>query len=129
MCRKAIAALVMMPITFTLASGLAQAQTPTHSTTQIDQQLREAVERKDVPGIVALVFVAAVGDEAEISAARQLRLLRGDGHGADVVLAHQSDGLGLEHARAVELPAIEQHAHETAVVAFERATYQLADIQ
>ena len=55
MCRQAIAALVMMPITFTLASSVAQARNPARSTAVIDQRLREAVERKDVPGIVALV--------------------------------------------------------------------------
>ncbi len=55
MYRQTIAALVMMPITFTLASGVAQAQNPTRSTAQIDQALRAAIERKDVPGIVALV--------------------------------------------------------------------------
>jgi methyl acetate hydrolase len=53
--RKAIAALVMMPIAFTLASSVAQAQNSTRSTALIDRPLREAVERKDVPGIVALV--------------------------------------------------------------------------
>ena len=55
MYRKAIAALVMMPIAFTLASSVAQAQNATRSTALIDRPLREAVERKDVPGIVALV--------------------------------------------------------------------------
>jgi methyl acetate hydrolase len=55
MYRKAIAALVMMPIAFTLASSVAQAQNSTRSTALIDRPLREAVERKDVPGIVALV--------------------------------------------------------------------------
>ena len=55
MHRKAIAALVMMPIAFTLASSVAQAQNATRSTALIDRPLREAVERKDVPGIVALV--------------------------------------------------------------------------
>jgi CubicO group peptidase (beta-lactamase class C family) len=55
MYRQTIAAIVMMPITFTLASGVAQAQNPTRSTAQIDQALRAAIERKDVPGIVALV--------------------------------------------------------------------------
>jgi methyl acetate hydrolase len=52
---KAIAALVMTPIAFTLASGAAQAQSSTRATAMIDQPLREAVERNDVPGIVALV--------------------------------------------------------------------------
>jgi methyl acetate hydrolase len=55
MHRKAIAALVMTPIAFTLASSVAQAQNSTRSTALIDQPLREAVERKDVPGVVALV--------------------------------------------------------------------------
>ena len=45
----------MMPITFVLANGVAQAQSAARSTAPIDQQLRAAVERKDVPGIVALV--------------------------------------------------------------------------
>jgi CubicO group peptidase (beta-lactamase class C family) len=45
----------MMPITFTLASGVAQAQKAARSTALIDKPLREAVERKDVPGVVALV--------------------------------------------------------------------------
>jgi methyl acetate hydrolase len=55
MYRKAIAALVMTPIALTLASSVAQAQNSTRSTALIDQPLREAVERKDVPGVVALV--------------------------------------------------------------------------
>src|SRR5882757_7461689 len=55
MCRPTIAALVIIPITVTVASSMAQAQNPTRSGALIDQQLREAVERKDVPGIVALV--------------------------------------------------------------------------
>jgi len=55
MCRPTIAALVIIPITVTLASSMAQAQNPTRSGALIDQQLREAVERKDVPGVVALV--------------------------------------------------------------------------
>jgi methyl acetate hydrolase len=55
MYRKAIAALVMMLIAFTLANSVAQAQNSTRSTALIDRPLREAVERKDVPGIVALV--------------------------------------------------------------------------
>ena len=55
MYRKAIAALVMTPIAFTVASSVVQAQNSTRSTALIDQPLREAVERKDVPGIVALV--------------------------------------------------------------------------
>src|SRR5258708_5699432 len=55
MCRPTIAALVIIPITFTLASSMAQAQNPTRSGALIDQRLREAVDRKDVPGVVALV--------------------------------------------------------------------------
>jgi methyl acetate hydrolase len=55
MRRHAIAALAIMPITFTLASGVAQAQNAARSTALIDKPLREAVERKDVPGVVALV--------------------------------------------------------------------------
>jgi len=55
MHRRMIAALVMMPITFTLAGGAAQAQDRTRASALIDQRLREAVERKDVPGVVALV--------------------------------------------------------------------------
>jgi CubicO group peptidase (beta-lactamase class C family) len=55
MCRQTIAALVIIPITFTLASSMAQAQNPPRSGALIDQRLREAVERKDVPGVVALV--------------------------------------------------------------------------
>jgi CubicO group peptidase (beta-lactamase class C family) len=55
MRRHAIAALAMMPITFTLASGVAQAQNAARSTALIDKPLREAVERNDVPGVVALV--------------------------------------------------------------------------
>jgi methyl acetate hydrolase len=54
MNRPAIATLVMMPISLTLLAGAAQAQNP-RSTAPIDQQLRAAVERKDVPGVVALV--------------------------------------------------------------------------
>jgi methyl acetate hydrolase len=52
MNRSTIAALVMMPITFSLFAGAASAQ---NSTALIDQALRTAVERKDVPGVVALV--------------------------------------------------------------------------
>jgi len=55
MHRRMIAALVMMPITFTLAGGAAQAQDRTRASALIDQRLREAVERKDVPGVAALV--------------------------------------------------------------------------
>ena len=52
MNRSTIAALVMMPITFTLFARAASAQ---NSTALIDQALRTAVERKDIPGVVALV--------------------------------------------------------------------------
>src|SRR5437870_885533 len=52
MNRSTIAVLVMMPITFSLFAGAASAQ---NSTALIDQALRTAVERKDVPGVVALV--------------------------------------------------------------------------
>src|SRR5438270_9820978 len=54
MNQSTIAALVMMPISFALATGAVQAQN-SPSTTPIDQVLRAAVERKDVPGVVALV--------------------------------------------------------------------------
>ena len=52
--KRHIAALVMMPMTFALLSGTALAQN-SRATAMIDQRLREAVERKDVPGVVALV--------------------------------------------------------------------------
>ena len=56
MNRQTMAALVMMPITFALSTGAAQAQnSPARPGALIDQKLREAVERKDVPGVVALV--------------------------------------------------------------------------
>ena len=51
---KTIAAIVMMPITFTLVSGMAQAQNP-RARPRRSTALRAAVERKDVPGVVALV--------------------------------------------------------------------------
>src|SRR2546426_3757955 len=54
MNRQTMATLVMMPITFALLSGTALAQN-SRATALIDQRLREAVERKDVPGVVALV--------------------------------------------------------------------------
>jgi methyl acetate hydrolase len=54
MNRQAIAVLVMMPISVALSAGAAQAQT-SGTTAAIDQALRGAVERKDVPGVVALV--------------------------------------------------------------------------
>ena len=78
MYRQTIAAIVMMPITFTLASGVAQAQNPTRSTAQIDQALRAAVERKDVPGVVAsatdrsgVIYQGAFG-VADVAAGRPL---------------------------------------------------------
>jgi len=52
MNRQTIAMLAMLPITIALSASAAQAQT---STAAIDQALRGAVERKDVPGVVALV--------------------------------------------------------------------------
>jgi methyl acetate hydrolase len=55
MHRKTIAAAFMIPVTFALASGIALAQDRTRASALIDQKLREAVERKDVPGVVALV--------------------------------------------------------------------------
>ena len=56
MNRQTMAALVMMPITLALSTGVAQAQnSAARPSTLIDQKLREAVERKDVPGVVALV--------------------------------------------------------------------------
>jgi methyl acetate hydrolase len=56
MNRQTMAALVMMPIAFALSTGPAQAQnSPARPSALIDQKLREAVERKDVPGVVALV--------------------------------------------------------------------------
>jgi len=53
--RKTIAAVLIIPITFALAGALAQAQDRTRAGALIDQKLREAVERKQVPGVVALV--------------------------------------------------------------------------
>src|SRR5215813_5983418 len=44
-----------------------------------------------------------------------------------MVLAHQRHGLGLEHALSVELAAIEQHAHEAAVVTGSRGQPATAD--
>src|SRR5712671_7751817 len=55
MRRRMMAALVLLPITFVLANGAAQAQDRTRAGALIDQKLREAVERKQVPGVVALV--------------------------------------------------------------------------
>jgi methyl acetate hydrolase len=56
MRRQTIAATVfMIPMTFALTNGLAHAQDRTRAGALIDQKLREAVERKDVPGVVALV--------------------------------------------------------------------------
>jgi methyl acetate hydrolase len=55
MHRKTIAAVLMIPMTFALAGAVAQAQDRTRAGALIDQKLREAVERKQVPGVVALV--------------------------------------------------------------------------
>src|SRR5882672_4178115 len=55
MHRKTIAAVLIIPVTFALASAVAQAQDRTRAGALIDQKLREAVERKQVPGVVALV--------------------------------------------------------------------------
>src|SRR6266576_434799 len=55
MRRRMMAALVLLPITFALVSAVAQAQDRTRAGALIDQKLRGAVERKDVPGVVALV--------------------------------------------------------------------------
>jgi methyl acetate hydrolase len=54
MTRQTIATFIMMPITVALLNGTALAQN-SRSTEAIDQALRAAVERKDVPGVVALV--------------------------------------------------------------------------
>jgi len=54
MHRKTIAAVLIIPVTFALASAVAQAQDRTRAGALIDQKLREAVERKQVPGVVAL---------------------------------------------------------------------------
>jgi methyl acetate hydrolase len=51
---RTTAALLILPMTFVLASGAAQAQDRSRGAL-IDQKLREAVERKQVPGVVALV--------------------------------------------------------------------------
>ena len=56
MHRKTIAAaVIMIPFAFALANGIALAQDRPRAGAMIDQKLREAVERKDVPGVVALV--------------------------------------------------------------------------
>ena len=55
MHRKTIAAVLIIPMTFALAGAAAQAQDRTRAGALIDQKLREAVERKQVPGVVALV--------------------------------------------------------------------------
>src|SRR5215470_9794336 len=52
---RTMAALVMLPMTFALAGAVAQAQDRPRAGALIDQKLREAVERKQVPGVVALV--------------------------------------------------------------------------
>jgi methyl acetate hydrolase len=55
MRRRMMAALVVLPMTFALASSAAQAQDRARAGALIDQTLRQAVERKQVPGVVALV--------------------------------------------------------------------------
>ncbi len=55
MRRRMMAALFMLPMTCALANSAAQAQDRTRAGALIDQKLREAVERKQVPGVVALV--------------------------------------------------------------------------
>src|ERR1700716_593064 len=55
MRQRIAAVLVLLPITFVLANSAAQAQDRTRASALIDQKLREAVERKQVPGVVALV--------------------------------------------------------------------------
>src|SRR5712675_895311 len=55
MRRRMMAAVVILPMTFALAGAVAQAQDRTRAGALIDQKLREAVERKQVPGVVALV--------------------------------------------------------------------------
>jgi len=55
MHRKIAAAVFTIPFAFALVSGIALAQDRTRAGALIDQKLREAVERKDVPGVVALV--------------------------------------------------------------------------
>jgi methyl acetate hydrolase len=56
MHRKTIAAAVFtIPFAFALASGIALAQDRPRAGALIDQKLREAIEHKDVPGVVALV--------------------------------------------------------------------------
>ena len=55
MRRRMMAALVLLPMTFALVGAAAQAQDRTRAGALIDQKLREAVERKQVPGVVALV--------------------------------------------------------------------------
>ena len=94
-------------------------------------QLRLPGER--LPGTWSAVmkakspFVASVGDEGEVGAARQRALERGDRNRADVVLAHQRHRLGFEHARAIEFAAFQQHAHEAPVVAGGRGKAAAAD--
>src|SRR4029077_20781797 len=72
-------------------------------------------------------FVATVRDKAEICAARQRSLERRHRHGVDVVPAHQGYRFGFENARAVQLAAIEQHAHETTIVVRGRGKTATAD--
>src|SRR5262245_6471312 len=52
MNRKLIAAVIMTPVTLAFLNTAALAQ---KAADKIDQALRSAVERKDVPGVVALV--------------------------------------------------------------------------
>ena len=77
MDRSTIAMLAMMPITVALLNTAVSAQT---ATAKIDQVLRSAVERKDVPGVVALVtnrkgvmYQGAFG-VADVSSGRPLTL-------------------------------------------------------
>src|SRR5262245_24252829 len=55
MRQRIMAALVVLPMTITIANNAAQAQDRTRAGALIDQKLREAVERQQVPGVVALV--------------------------------------------------------------------------
>src|SRR5262245_41770247 len=54
MNRKTAGAVVIMSIVLAASLGTARAQNPSGGAA-IDASLREAVERKDVPGVVALV--------------------------------------------------------------------------
>src|SRR6476661_2702013 len=55
MRRRMMVALVILPMTFVLPNSVAQAQDRARAGALIAQKLREAVERKQVPGVVALV--------------------------------------------------------------------------